>query len=401
MPRRPTLDFLKTETASGLFLIIAAFAAIIVANSDHKDAYWTFVHQPFTIQFGSFAETKPFQKWVKDGLMAVFFYVVGLEIKYEVLKGELSSARKLALPLIAALGGMIGPALVYALINLAPGGTMRGWPIPTATDIAFAIAILALAGRGLPGSLRLFLLTLAIVDDLGAVALIGTLFTEQIQYKALVGAGLGLTALALLGRWRKAPLAFHVVGFVVVWAFTLKSGINTSLAGVACAMLVPIAPQKVGQEGTLKLFMHSLHPYVAYGILPLFAFTAAGFTLEGLGLNHLLAPLPLGIAAGLFLGKQVAVLGSTALAVRLGLARKPTGATWLEIYGVSVLCGIGFTMSLFIGGLAFAAGNELIQTQIRLGVVVGSVASTALAIVVLNLAAQLRRQSGETAPDGS
>ena len=399
MPRRPTLDFLKTETASGLFLIIAAFAAIIAANSDYKDAYWAFVHQPFTIQFGDFAETKPFQKWVKDGLMAVFFYVVGLEIKYEVLKGELSSPRKLALPLIAALGGMIGPALVYTAINLAPGGALRGWPIPTATDIAFAIAILALAGPGLPGSLRLFLLTLAIVDDLGAVALIGTLFTDQIHYKALVGAGLGLAALALLGRWRKAPLAFHAAGFVMVWAFTLKSGINPSLAGVACALLVPIAPQKVGQEGTLKLFMHSLHPYVAYGILPLFAFTAAGFTLEGLSLGHLLAPLPLGIAAGLFVGKQVAVLASIAIAVRTGLARKPTGATWLELYGISVLCGIGFTMSLFIGGLAFAAGDALIQTQIRLGVVVGSVASTALAFLVLNFAAQKRRQKGETAQD--
>ncbi len=399
MPRRPTLDFLKTETASGLFLIIAAFAAMIAANSDYKDAYWAFVHQPFTVQFGDFIETKPFQKWVKDGLMAVFFYVVGLEIKYEVLKGELSSARKLALPLIAAVGGMVGPALVYTAINLAPGGALRGWPIPTATDIAFAIAILALAGRGLPGSLRLFLLTLAIVDDLGAVALIGTLYTDELHYKALVGAGLGLSALALLGRWKAAPLAFHVVGFLVVWAFTLKSGINTSLAGVACAMLVPIAPQKAGQEGTLKLFMHSLHPYVAYGILPLFAFTAAGFTLEGLRLSNLLSPLPLGIAAGLFVGKQVAVLASIAIAVKTGLARKPTGATWLELYGISVLCGIGFTMSLFIGGLAFAAGDALIQTQIRLGVVVGSVASTALAFAVLNFAAQKRRQSGEMAPD--
>jgi len=401
MSRRPTLDFLKTETASGLFLIIAALAAMIAANSDHKDAYWTFVHQPFTVQFGDFIETKPFQKWVKDGLMAVFFYVVGLEIKYEVLKGELSSARKLALPLIAALGGMIGPALVYTAINLAPGGALRGWPIPTATDIAFAIAILALAGRGLPGSLRLFLLTLAIVDDLGAVALIGALFTDAVHFKALVGAGLGLSALALLGRWKSAPLAFHVVGFIVVWAFTLKSGINTSLAGVACAMLVPIAPQKVGQEGTLKLFMHSLHPYVAYGILPLFAFTAAGFTLEGLNLRDVLAPLPLGIAAGLFFGKQVAVLSCIALAVRMGFARKPTGATWLELYGISVLCGIGFTMSLFIGGLAFGAGDALIQTQIRLGVIVGSVASTVLAIVVLNLAAQKRRQTGEMGPDAS
>ncbi|MEY4250942.1 MAG: Na+/H+ antiporter NhaA [Pseudomonadota bacterium] len=399
MTRRPTLDFLKTETASGLFLIIAAFAAMIAANSDYNDAYWAFVHQPFTIQFGDFAQTKPFQKWVKDGLMAVFFYVVGLEIKYEVLKGELSSARKLALPLIAALGGMIGPALVYAAINLAPGGVLRGWPIPTATDIAFAIAILALAGRGLPGSLRLFLLTLAIVDDLGAVALIGILFTGTIQMGALTGAGLGLLGLALLGRWARAPLAFHLVGFLVVWAFTLKSGINTSLAGVACAMLVPIAPQKAGQEGMLKLFMHSLHPYVAYGILPLFAFTAAGFTLEGLNLRDVLAPLPLGIAAGLFFGKQVAVLSCIALAVKSGLARKPTGATWLELYGISVLCGIGFTMSLFIGGLAFAAGDALIQTQIRLGVVVGSVASTALAFAVLNFAAQKRRQSGEMVQD--
>jgi NhaA family Na+:H+ antiporter len=397
LPRRSTLDFLKTETASGLFLILAAAAAMIAANSEMADGYWSLVKTPLTLQIGGFVETLTLGKWVKEGLMAIFFYTVGLEIKYEVFKGELSSPRKLALPMVAALGGMAGPALVYLLINLIPGGNLYGWPIPTATDIAFAVAVLAMAGRGLPSSLRLFLLTLAIVDDLGAVVLIAVLFTGQMHVGALIGAGLGLGFLALLGRWAGAPRALHVLGFLVVWAFTLKSGINTSLAGVACALMVPIRSPRLGQEGTLRLFMKSLHPYVAFGILPLFAFTAAGFTLQGLSLMDLVAPLPLGITAGLFLGKQLAVFGATALAVHFGLARRPTGSTWLEIYGISVLCGIGFTMSLFIGGLAFAPEDDLIQTQIRLGVVTGSVISAALGVVVLNFSSRMRRISGDLA----
>ncbi len=391
MSRQPSLDFLKTETGAGMVLILAAAIALIAANSPLAQAYWDLVHAPLTLHLGSFDETKSVQKWIKDGLMAVFFYAVGLEIKHEIFKGELSSPRKLALPLIAALGGMIGPALVYLAINLLPGGALRGWPVPVATDIAFALAILALVGKGLPPSLRLFLLTLAIVDDLGAVALIAVLFTSQIKLGAVLGAAAGLAGLALLARWKRAPLLFYAAGLVVVWAFTLKSGINTSLAGVACAMLVPVKPRKLSQDSLLTLFNAKLHPYVAYGILPAFAFTAAGFQLNDLAPADLVAPVPLGIAAGLFFGKAVAVFAAVWLAVRLGLSRRPHGASWLDIAGVSVLCGIGFTMSLFIGALAFPADQALVQSQIRLGVIAGSVISAFVGFGLLKISANSRR----------
>jgi NhaA family Na+:H+ antiporter len=391
LSRQPSLDFLKTETGAGMVLILAAAIALIAANSPLAQAYWDLVHAPLTLHLGSFDETKSVQKWIKDGLMAVFFYAVGLEIKHEIFKGELSSPRKLALPLIAALGGMIGPALVYLAINLLPGGALRGWPVPVATDIAFALAILALVGKGLPPSLRLFLLTLAIVDDLGAVALIAVLFTSQIKLGAVLGAAAGLAGLALLARWKRAPLLFYAAGLVVVWAFTLKSGINTSLAGVACAMLVPVKPRKLSQDSLLTLFNAKLHPYVAYGILPAFAFTAAGFQLNDLAPADLVAPVPLGIAAGLFFGKAVAVFAAVWLAVRLGLSRRPHGASWLDIAGVSVLCGIGFTMSLFIGALAFPADQALVQSQIRLGVIAGSVISAFVGFGLLKISANSRR----------
>lgn len=391
MPPRPTLDFLKTETAAGMVLILAAVMALIAANGPLAQAYWDLVHAPLTLHLGSFNETKSVQKWIKDGLMAVFFYAVGLEIKHEIFKGELSSWRKLALPLVGALGGMIGPALVYLLINLLPGGNLHGWPVPVATDIAFTLAILALVGKGLPPSLRLFLLTLAIVDDLGAVALIAVLFTSQIKLGAALGAAAGLTGLALLARWKKAPLLFYAAGLLVVWAFTLKSGINTSLAGVACAMLVPVKPRKLGQDSLLTLFQAKLHPYVAYGILPAFAFTAAGFQIQDLAPSDLVAPVPLGIAAGLFVGKGLAVFAAVWLAVRLGLSRRPLGASWLDIAGVSVLCGIGFTMSLFIGALAFPPDQALVQSQIRLGVIAGSVISALVGFGLLKVSANSRR----------
>lgn len=391
MSRRPSLDFLKTETAAGMVLIVAAALALILANSPWAKAYWDLVQAPLTLHLGSFNETKALQKWVKDGLMAVFFYSVGLEIKHEIFKGELSSPRKLALPLVAALGGMVGPALVYLVINLMPGGSMRGWPVPVATDIAFALAILALVGKGLPSSLRLFLLTLAIVDDLGAVVLIAVLFTSQINLAAGLGALAGLIGLALIGRWRRAPLLFYAAGLAVVWAFTLKSGINTSLAGIACAMLVPVRPRKLGQESLLTLFNAKLHPYVAYAILPAFAFTAAGFRLNDLSPSDLVAPIPLGIAAGLFIGKSVFVFAAIVVAIRLGLSRRPHLASWLDLAGVSVLCGIGFTMSLFIGALAFPADQVLVQSQIRLGVIAGSIISAIVGFALLKISANLRR----------
>jgi NhaA family Na+:H+ antiporter len=383
MARRITLDFLKTESASGVILATAALAAIALANSTWSHVYFGFIREPFTIQFGAFTETLAVLDWVKEGLMAIFFFVVGLEIKYEIVRGELANPRRLALPVIAALGGMVGPALIYLAVNMGAGGAPRGWPVPVATDIAFAIAALAVAGPKLPPNLRVFLLTLAIVDDLGAVGLIGLLFTEHFRVMELLGALLGLTGMGLLGRWRRAPYLLYAVGFVIVWGFMLKSGVSTSIAGVAAAATIPLEPRKPGRPGVLEDFMEGLHPYVAFLILPLFAFTAAGFTFRGLGLSDLFGPIALGVAAGLFLGKQLGVFGAASLVIGLKLARRPTGAKWVELYGLSLLCGVGFTMSLFIGQLAFPLNDAAAAAQVRIGVVAGSLASTLAGMALL------------------
>jgi NhaA family Na+:H+ antiporter len=381
MARRITLDFLKTESASGLILAVAAAAAILMANSPWAPRYFGFIDAHFTIQIGAFREDHSVLDWIKEGLMAVFFFVVGLEIKYEILRGELANPRRLVLPVVAALGGMVIPAAVYLAFNGGPGGAPQGWPTPMATDIAFALAALAIAGPRLPPTLRVFLLTLAIVDDLGAVAVIGLVFSQGIQFAALGGAVVALGLMALLGRWRGAPYLFYAVGFALIWAFTLKSGISTSVAGVAAAMTIPIEPRKAHRPGVLEDFMESLHPYVAFLILPLFAFSAAGFSVSGMDLHGLVSPVCLGVALGLFLGKQVGVFGATAAVIGLKLARRPTGATWVELYGVSLLCGVGFTMSLFIGALAFP--DNLQSSEVRLGVLMGSILSCAAGMAVL------------------
>lgn len=393
MARRLTLDFLKTETASGVILTSAALLAVILANSPWAEHYFAFIKHEIPIQIGSFQETKPVYRWIKEGLMAIFFFVVGLEIKHEILRGELSNPRRLALPVLAAVGGMAAPALVYLLVNAGASGAPQGWPTPTATDIAFALAALAVAGPRLPSSLRIFLLTLAIADDLGAVALIALLFTSDVNMYALGGAAASIGLMALMSQWKSAPYLFYAACFALAWAFCLRSGVNTSLAGVAAAMTIPIDPRKPGHEGPLKHFMESLHPYVAYLILPLFAFAAAGFSFAGLSLSALLNPIPLGIALGLFFGKQIGVFGFAALAIGLKLARRPTGSKWLELYGVSLLCGIGFTMSLFIGGLAFDPNDTLAQTEVRMGVIVGSILSTIVGMGVLAYAQRLRGEA--------
>lgn len=393
MARKLTLDFLKTETASGIILTAAALAAVILANSPWAEHYFAFIKHEIPIQIGAFQETKPVYRWIKEGLMAIFFFVVGLEIKYEILRGELSNPRRLALPVLAAVGGMAAPAGVYLLINAGAGGAPQGWPTPTATDIAFALAALAVAGPRLPPALRIFLLTLAIADDLGAVALIAILFTAKVNLYALGGAVAAIVLMALMSRWKTAPYLFYAACFVLAWAFCLKSGVNTSLAGVAAAMTVPIDPRKPGHEGPLKHFMESLHPYVAFLILPLFAFAAAGFSFQGLSLSSLIHPIPLGIAMGLFIGKQIGVFGVAAAVIGLKLARRPTGAKWLELYGVSLLCGVGFTMSLFIGGLAFDPNDALAQTEVRMGVIAGSALSTLVGMAVLAFA-QRQRDAG-------
>ncbi|HRD27115.1 MAG TPA: Na+/H+ antiporter NhaA [Caulobacter sp.] len=394
MTRRPTLAFLRTEAASGLILASAALLALVWANSPWRDLYFAFVKAPFTLQVGGWEETRSVLKWTKDGLMAVFFFVVGLEIKYEVLKGELSNPRKLAMPVLAAVGGMAAPALVFLAFNLGADGAPGGWPIPTATDIAFALAVLAIAAPGLPASLRVFLLTLAIADDLGAVALIAVLFTKTIHLAPLAAACAGLAVMVWLWRWKTTPPLVFAAAFLAVWALTLQSGVNTSLAGVAAALTVPIASRRPGGHGPLKSYMEALHPYVAYGVLPFFAFVAAGFAFDAFPTEGLLAPLPLGIAAGLVLGKPLGVFGAAALAAALKLGQRPSGSTWLQLLGVSMLCGVGFTMSLFIGGLAFNDGAG--ATQVQLGVVAGSLLSALAGVVVLRLA---RPAKGRTAND--
>ena len=389
MPGRLTMDFLKTESSAGFAPILAASAALVLANSPLASSYFRFLDTPVPVQFGAFAQTASVAGWIKDGLMAVFFLVVGLEIKFEVVRGELSSPRRLAMPILAAIGGMALPALTYLTINLGDGGAPRGWPVGTPTDIAFAVAALNVVGRRLPASLRLFLLTLAIADDFGAVALIGVLYSGTIHWSAAIGALVVLAILSALSQTRRGPLLLYAFGFLLVWAFCLKSGISTSIAGVACAMTVPAGARRPGGESMLTLFMDALHPWVAFGVLPLFAFTAAGFSFKGLGPAAIASPVTLGIAMALLIGKPLGVFGVAVLAAGLKLGRRPAGTTWLELLGVATLAGVGFTMSLYLAQLAFP--DPLAQREARLGVLAGSLASIALGGLLLTWA-DARRQ---------
>ena len=392
MARRLTISYLQTEAGSGLVLAGAAVAAILLANSPLASRYFNLINHPLTLQVGAFREVETVAEWVKNVLMAVFFLIVGMQAKFEVLKGELANPRRLAVPLMAALGGMVVPALVFLAINRGGGADPRGWPIAAATDLALALAALAAVARRLPSSLRIFLLTVALADNLAAVGLIGVHYTAQINYGDLAVAGTMLVLLALMGRWRSAPFLFYAAGFVVVWAFTLHSGISTCVSAVACAMTVPTGSRRPGQDSVLVYFMDSLHPYVAFGVLPLYAFVAAGFSVAGMSGAEFLAPLPLGIVLALVIGKPLGILGFTALALALNLGKRPAGSTWLELAGVSLLCGVGFTMSLFIGGLALPDGG-VVDSQVRLGVILGSALCAAAGLGLLALA-ERRRLSG-------
>jgi len=382
-----TLDFLKTETASGVALGLAAVAALIVANSPWAADYFHWLKSYQVLQLGPLRLEETVSDWIKEGLMAIFFLVVGLEIKYEILKGELSDPRKLATPVLAALGGMVAPALVYLAVAGLLGGPHAGWPVPLATDIAFALAVFALVGKGLPPSLRVFLLTLAIVDDLGAIALIAALFSSGVQLIPLLGVLGLLVAGAIWSGVGRIPAPYWVMGFFGVWLLTVEAGISTSLTAVAFAVIVPIKPRSEDHQSPLKEAMHDLHPYVSWLVLPLFAFAKAGVSFAGLSLEQAAAPLVLGIALGLFLGKQIGVFGAAWLAAKLRVGARPTDATWLQIYGVSLLCGVGFTMSLFIGALAFpGAVDSPEQVEVKLGVLGGSLLSALAGAVVLSIA---------------
>ncbi|RJF86234.1 Na+/H+ antiporter NhaA [Sphingomonas cavernae] len=390
-------DFLQSEASGGIFLMAAAALAMIVANSVFRDGYHHLLHtETGPVLAAKLGPMTP-HLWINDGLMAVFFLLVGLEIKREFVDGRLSSWKQRRLPVIAAAAGMIVPAGIYLLFASGDATLWRGWAIPAATDIAFAIGVLALLGSRAPTSLKLFLTTVAIVDDMGAVAIIAVAYTASITGMAVIAAGLVLGAMYAMNRLGVRALWPYLIGFMLLWYAVLLSGVHATIAGVLAAMTIPIvktpgAPDS--EESPLHRLEHALHPWVAYLIVPLFGFANAGVTLEGMGLEHILAPLPLGIAAGLFFGKQIGIFGSIWISVKLGIASKLRGATWLQIYGVAMLCGIGFTMSLFIGALAFPE-NPLLIEEAKIGVLLGSVASALVGFLVLRFVPQHASQARE------
>jgi NhaA family Na+:H+ antiporter len=319
--------------------------------------------------------------WVNDLWMAVFFFLVGLEIKREFVEGELASRSQAVLPAVAALGGMVVPALIYAAINHQDGMALRGWAIPAATDIAFAIGIVMLLGARVPASLKIFLTAVAIIDDLGAIVVIALFYTQQLSLPMLAAAGICLLALLALNRAGVARIDVYVLVGLLLWLCVLKSGVHATLAGVATALFVPMRDRHGASP--LQAVEHGLHPWVAFLVLPVFAFVNAGVSLQGLSFAALLEPIPLGIAGGLLLGKAVGVFGTSWLLIRLGFAQRPAGADWQQFFGVCVLCGIGFTMSLFIGGLAFAGLDAAYETQVKLGVLSGSLLAGVLGALIL------------------
>ncbi len=379
-------NFLKLEASGGIVLVIAAALAIIAANSPLAGLYSLFIDLPVEIRIGPLHIAKPLLLWINDGFMAIFFFLIGLELKREVLDGELSDARKIVLPAFGAVGGMAVPAAIYAAFNWSDAVALKGWAIPAATDIAFALGVLALLGSRVPLSLRVFLVTIAIFDDVGAIAIIALFYTSDLSLSALAVALALMVPLLVLNRRGVTANAPYLLLGIVIWVSLLKSGVHATLAGIALALFIPMRDPKQPERSPLRTLEHDLHTAVAFGILPLFAFANAGISLADASLEYLSHPVPLGIAAGLFVGKQLGIFAACWLGVMLGLARRPEGVSWPALYGTALLCGIGFTMSLFIGTLAFeeTGVNQLFEE--RLGIIAGSILSGVAGYLVLHWA---------------
>ncbi len=346
-----------------------------MANSPLQSFYELLLSTPVEIRIGLLEVAKPLLLWVNDGLMAIFFFLVGLELKRELTEGELSSIRSIALPGVGAIGGMAIPALIYVYFNHHDPISMKGWAIPAATDIAFALGVLMLLGSRVPASLKIFLTSLAIFDDIGAIVIIALFYTEKISLSALVIAGVCILILFILNRRNVVSKSPYILLGVIMWIATLKSGVHATLAGVILAMFIPLRSKKEPDISPLKDMEHDLHSVVAFFVLPVFAFSNAGISLKGIGLDQLLHGVPLGIALGLFIGKQVGIFGLCWLAIKMKLAALPKGVSWASLYGVATLCGIGFTMSLFISALAFEDHGVNTFFDERLGIILGSVVS--------------------------
>ena len=377
-------EFIRLETSGGVVLMIAAIFAMIIANTPLSATYDLILGTYIKVGIGNFEIAKPAILWINDGLMAIFFFLVGLEIKREVLAGELSSFDKAILPIMAAIGGMAVPGIIFAIVNWGTPENLNGWAIPTATDIAFALGILALIGSRAPIALKIFLLAIAIIDDLGAIVIIAIFYTSELSINALSISMIGFAAAVALNRLGIQRTAPYLLVGIIMWVFVLKSGVHATLAGVLIAFTIPLKA-KTEDEALLYKMEHGLHPWVAFLILPVFAFANAGVNFTGIGIDDLLQPLTLGIAVGLFLGKQIGIFLATWIGVKSGIARLPENVSWKHVYGVACLTGVGFTMSLFIGSLAFTTADAM--NAVRLGVVLGSVLSGIIGYLLLKSAA--------------
>lgn len=377
-------DFYERESSVGIILIMVTFLALLLKNSPFAETYNLFLYTPVEIRFGALHIAKPLLLWINDGLMAVFFLLVGLEVKREILYGSLSSWSQAALPVIAALGGMTVPALIYIGFNREQPLALQGWAIPTATDIAFALGILSLLGKRVPTSLKIFLLALAIIDDLGAIVIIALFFTAELSHVSIAIASITLVMLFIVNRAGVTRQAAYILLGAVLWVSVLKSGVHATLAGVALAFMIPMeAKEKNGSKVSLaERLEHDLHPWVSFLILPLFAFVNAGIDLRGLSVREIFGPVPLGIMCGLFFGKQIGVFLFSWVAIRLKLAVLPRGVSWSQFYGVAIMTGIGFTMSLFIDSLAFV-DDKVYQHADKLAVLLGSFLSGITGYLVL------------------
>jgi len=388
MPRAMIREFLRFETIGGLLLFAAAALALIVENSPLHVLYDKLLTVPVMVQIGEFIIRKPMLLWINDGLMALFFLLIGLEIKREIFEGQLATREQISLPVIAALGGVILPAVIFSFISWTDADAMQGWAIPVATDIAFALGIISLMGNRIPESLKIALMAIAIIDDLVAIVIIALFYTDNLSVTSLGIASICVVILFTLNRFRVVSLTPYMLVGIVLWACVLKSGVHSTLAGVILAFFIPLRPRGSTGVSPLRTLEHNLHPWVAYAILPCFAFANAGVSFAGISLDVFLQPLTLGIAAGLFFGNQIGVFGLTALGVALKLCKLPEGVGWLQFYGLSLIMGVGFTMSLFIGTLAY--DDIAHQNAVRLGVLFGSALSAICGVTVLRVASRNR-----------
>jgi len=386
--RHTIQDFIKKDSSSGILLILVTILALFLQNSAFSTLYTGFLHTPVEIRFADLHIAKPLLLWVNDGLMAIFFFVIGLEVKREVMEGHLSTLSQVTLPAIAAIGGMLIPALVFVAFNYDDGSfAMDGWAIPTATDIAFALGILSLLGNRVPVSLKIFLMALAIIDDLGAIVIIALFYTSELSTTSITIAGVSLVILFVMNRMNVAKQSFYIIIGIILWVSVLKSGVHATLAGVALAFMIPLySKDKEGKTFSMaKSMEHNLHYWVAFFILPLFAFVNAGVDLRGISLEEMGGSVPLGIMLGLFIGKQVGVFGFSWIAIKMGIATLPKGANWTTLYGVAVLTGIGFTMSLFVDTLAYN-DTKIFHYADKLAILLGSFFSGVVGYIILRMA---------------